>query len=192
MKDRIAVLITGASGSIYGYRALEMLSVNYDVHSVISSSARVVMRHELGVELKDLRERFPKVTFHNEKDLTSPLASGSYLTGTKAVLVMPCSTSTLGSVACGVNITLIHRVCEVALKERVKLIMLVREMPYSRIHLENMLRLTDAGAIIVPASPAFYHRPRSVEDMIDFVVGKVFDLIPVSHELYNRWRGGEK
>ena len=188
---RFVLCITGASGVIYGYRALEELGQIGHVDVVVSGAGETVLRHELGMDISSMREEFKDATFHDEKDLLSPLASGSYLTGSEAVLVMPCSTSTLSAVANGVNMTLIHRVCEVALKERIRLIMLVREMPYSRLHLENMLRLTDAGAIILPASPGFYHNPKSIEDLIDFVVGKVFDLIGIEHDLYNRWKGGE-
>ncbi len=188
---RFTLCITGASGVIYGYRALEELRRHGRIDAVVSKSGETVLRHELGKGIEQLKEEFWDITFHEERDFLSPLASGSYLTGMEAVLVIPCSTSTLSAVAGGVNMTLVHRVCEVALKERIKLIMLVREMPYSRIHLENMLRLTDAGAIIVPASPGFYHKPENIDSLVNFVVGKVFDLIGLKHDLYNRWKGGE-
>ena len=188
--NRFVLCITGASGAVYGYRCLEELVKVGHVDAVVSGSGQTVMKHELGLTLKDLKDRFPEAVFHDERDFLSPLASGSYLSGTEAVLVIPCSTSTLGAVAGGVNFTLIHRVCEVALKERIKLIMVVREMPYSKVHLENMLKVTEAGAVVVPASPGFYHRPEKIEDLVDFVVGKVFDLIGLEHDLYNRWRGG--
>jgi 4-hydroxy-3-polyprenylbenzoate decarboxylase len=189
---KFVVCITGASGVIYGYRVLEELSRKSHVEAVVSSSGETVLKEELGIGMGELTEKFPKVRFHSEKDFTSPLASGSFLSSFGGVLVVPCSTSTLGAVASGVNFTLIHRVCEVALKERVKLIMLVREMPYSRVHLENMIKLTEAGAIIMPASPAFYHRPKTLEDAVNFVIGKIFDSLGVEHDLYNRWKGGEE
>lgn len=188
---RFVLCITGASGSVYGYRLLEELSKEGQVDAVVSKAGITVLREEMGKDLKGLRDEFPKVNFYGEAELTAPIASGSTLTKYKAVLVAPCSMSTLSSVANGVNINLIHRVCEVALKERVKLVMLVREMPYSRVHLENMLKATDAGAIVVPASPGFYHRPKTLEDVINFVVGKVLDLIGVEHQLYERWKGGK-
>jgi len=188
---RFVLCITGASGSVYGYRLLEELSKEGQVDAVVSRAGITVLREEMGKDLKGLREEFPKVNFYGEAELTAPIASGSTLTKYEAVLVAPCSMSTLSSVANGVNINLIHRVCEVALKERVKLIMLVREMPYSRVHLENMLKATDAGAIVVPASPGFYHRPKTLEDVVNFVVGKVLDLIGVEHQLYERWKGGK-
>ena len=189
---KFVLCITGASGSVYGIRLLEELSRTGRVDVVISSAGATVLKEELSKTLKDIREEFPKANFYGERDLTAPIASGSVLTNYEAVVVAPCSTSTLASVANGVNINLIHRVCEVALKERVRLVMLVREMPYSKVHLENMLKLTEAGAIVVPASPGFYHRPRTLEDLVNFVVGKVLDLLGLEHELYNRWKGGGK
>ena len=186
---RFVLCITGASGSIYGYRLLEELSGRGQVEAVVSSTGATVLKEEMGKTLKEFKEEFPEVNFYGEGELTAPIASGSFLTNYEAVLVAPCSMSTLASVANGVNINLIHRVCEVALKERVRLVLLVREMPYSRIHLENMLKATDAGAIVVPASPGFYHRPKSLEDLVNFVVGKVLDLVGVEHNLYQRWKG---
>ncbi len=188
--ERFVLCITGASGVIYGYRTLQILSKSYHVDTVVSDAGSIVLREELGKDLKDLKLEFPEVNFYGAKELTAPVASGSVLTKYRAVLVIPCSTNTLGSVANGVNINLIHRICEVALKERVTLIMLVREMPYSRVHLENMLKIDRAGGIVVPASPGFYHRPKSVEDLVNFVVGKILDLVGVEHKLYNRWKEG--
>ncbi len=185
---RFVLCITGASGVVYGYRTLEVLSRENEVHLIVSGSGETVLKEEMGITLKDIRERFPKVRIHDRRDMTSPLASGSRLREFQAVLVVPCSTSTLGNVANGINQNLIHRVCEVALKERVPLILLVREMPYSKIHLENMLKVTSAGAVVMSASPGFYHGPRKIEDLIDFVVGKVLDQAGVTHDLFRRWR----
>ncbi len=182
--------ITGASGAVYGYRLLEVLSEDFELDVVVSSAGAIVLKEELGKKVEDLKAEFPQVRFWNEKNLTSPIASGSRLVKYRGVVVAPCSMSTLGAVANGVNNNLIHRVCEVALKERVKLVMLVREMPYSRVHIENMLKATDAGAVIMPASPGFYHRPETLEEIIDFVVGKVLDQLGVEHTLFKRWGGG--
>ncbi|EDP75776.1 UbiX family flavin prenyltransferase [Hydrogenivirga sp. 128-5-R1-1] len=190
--DRFVLCITGASGAVYGYRVLQVLSEFSYVDVVVSGAGSIVLREELDKDLQGLKEEFPSVKFHGEKDLTAPIASGSVLTGYRGVVVIPCSMSTLASVANGVNNNLIHRVCEVALKERVKLVMVVREMPYSRVHIENMLKVTDAGAIVTPASPGFYHRPGSLQEVVDFVVGKVLDQLGVKHELYKRWKGGGK
>ncbi len=189
---KFVLCITGASGAVYGYRVLQILSSIARVDVVVSRAGGIVLEQELGRSVSELREEFPKANFYGERDISAPIASGSVLTSYRGVLLMPCSMSTLASVASGVNINLIHRVCEVALKERVKLVMLVREMPYSRIHIENMLKVTDAGAVVVPASPGFYHQPKRMEDLIDFVVGKVLDLLGVEHQLYNRWKGGEE
>jgi len=185
---RFVLCITGASGVIYGYRTLEVLSAEHEVHLIVSRSGRTVLREEMGLTLEDLKERFPKAVFHDPADMTSPLASGSRLREFRAVLVVPCSTSTLGNIASGTNQNLIHRVCEVALKERVPLLLLIREMPYSKIHLENMLKVTEAGAVVMPASPGFYHGPKTLEDLVDFVVGKVLDQAGVEHNLFRRWR----
>ncbi len=187
---RFVLCITGASGAIYGYRLLELLSSRFEIDVVISSAGAIVLKEELDKSLEDLKGEFKGVKFWDERNLTSPIASGSRLTGYSGVIVAPCSMSTLGAVANGVNSNLIHRVCEVALKERVKLVMLVREMPYSRVHIENMLKATDAGAVVVPASPGFYHRPKTLEEAVDFVVGKILDLFQIEHTLYNRWKGG--
>jgi 4-hydroxy-3-polyprenylbenzoate decarboxylase len=108
-----------------------------------------------------------------------------------AVVVLPCSVSTLGAVANGIVSNLIHRVCDVALKERIPLIMAVREMPLSAIHLENMLKLQRLGVAAFPISPAFYHKPQSVEDIVSFAVGKIFDLLGVDLDLFNRWGEGK-
>ncbi len=185
---RFVLCITGASGAIYGYRLLEVLSQKAELDVVISSAGSVVLKEELGLTPVQLKEKFPQVRFWKERELTAPVASGSKLVKYAGVVVAPCSMSTLGAVAGGVNVNLIHRVCEVALKERVKLVMLVREMPYSRVHIENMLRATDAGAVIVPASPGFYHRPKTLEELVDFVVGKVLDQLRVEHNLFKRWK----
>ncbi len=187
---RFVLCITGASGSIYGYRTLQVLSEGAEVDVVLSSAGHIVLREELGKTGEELKKEFPSVRFYGEEELTAPVASGSTLIRYDGVVVIPCSMSTLASVANGVNNNLIHRVCEVALKERVKLIMVVREMPYSRTHIENMLRVTEAGAVVAPASPGFYHRPKSVEEVVDFVVGKVLDQLGFEHELYKRWKGG--
>jgi len=188
--ERFVICITGASGSIYGYRTIQELSKKHHLDVVVSDAGLLVMKEELGKSLKDLKLEFPEVDFYGEKEIASPVASGSVLTKYKAVLVMPCSMSTLACVANGVNTNLIHRICEVALKERVKLVLLVREMPYSRVHIENMLKVTDAGAIVIPASPGFYHKPGSIDDLVNCVVGKVLDIAGIDHELYNRWKGG--
>ncbi|AEF19850.1 MAG: UbiX family flavin prenyltransferase [Hydrogenobaculum sp.] len=185
MKESIALLITGASGSIYAVRTFEVLKERYDLHVVMSKTAKYVMGYETGVG-----EEFFKKEAHvyDYTDFAAPISSGSFLCKFKGVLVVPCSMGTLGAVASGVAQNLIHRVCDTALKERVPLVMLVREMPYNSIHLENMLKLTNAGAIIMSASPGFYHKPKTLEESIDFVVGKVLDTLRIDHNIYKRWK----
>lgn len=186
---RFVFCITGASGAIYGYRTLEVLSqMSFEVDVIVSSSGWIVLKEELDLSPHALKARFPNFTYHNERDIASAIASGSRLIHYGGVLVCPCSMSTLAHVANGINSNLIHRVCEVALKERVPLLMLLREMPLSEIHLENMLKLKRAGAMVMLASPGFYHRPSSIGELVDFVVGKVLDSMRINHTLFRRWK----
>ncbi len=190
MSGNVVLCITGASGAIYGYRLLQVLtSMDFHVDLIVSSSGWVVLKQELDLTKEQIIKEFPKVRLIPEKAISDRVASGSRLVLYKGVLVAPCSMSTLAHVASGTNQNLIHRVCEVALKERVPLILLVREAPYSLVHLKNMLEVAQAGATIVPASPGFYHRPKSMEELVDFVVGKVLDSLRVEHSLYRRWKG---
>ena len=189
-ENNFVVCITGASGVIYGIRLIEELSKFGKVYVIVSKNGYIVMEKEHKIKKTDFIKRFSKnrnVFIISEKNIASNLASGSFLTNFKAVIVAPCSMSTLGAIANGVNYNLIHRVSEVALKEKVKLILLVREMPYSLIHIENMRKVSLAGGIIAPASPSFYNYPESIDDMINFVIGKILDLIGIENNLYKRW-----
>lgn len=189
MSKKLVLCITGASGAIYGYRLLQVLtSMDFEIDLVISSSGWVVLKQELEITKTRILQDFPNIRLIPEKDISSPIASGSRLIHYNGVVVAPCSMSTLAHVASGTNQNLIHRVCEVALKERVPLLLLVREAPYSVIHLKNMLAVAQAGALIMPASPGFYHKPQSIQDLVDFVVGKVLDSLRIEHDLYRRWR----
>ena len=186
MNIKTVLCITGASGSIYGLKLCKFLSQLGEVDLIISSSGYEVIKEEVG--LKALNELGNNVNMYEEKDFTSPVASGSRIHEYKGIIVAPCSMSTLACIANGINKNLIHRVCEVALKERIPLVLLVREMPYSVVHLENMLKVSKAGAIVMPASPAFYTKPKSIEDMINFVIGKILDVLGIKHSLYKRWK----
>ncbi|WP_448584679.1 UbiX family flavin prenyltransferase [Thermocrinis sp.] len=189
MAKKAVLCITGASGSIYGYRLLEVLDgMGFNLDLIVSTAGAVVLKEELGLSLKDIQQRFPRVRLVSEKAIADSVASGSRLINYTGVLVAPCSMSTLACVANGINQNLIHRVCETALKERVPLVLIVREAPYSLIHLENMLKVARAGATILPASPAFYHKPKSVEEIVDFIVGKALDNLRIEHNLYKRWK----
>lgn len=177
---RILVAITGASGIVYGRRLAEVLrDGRHEVAVVASSGAEKVAKAE--------GESLPKCDY-SENDFSSPFASGS--NAADAVVVCPCSLKTLGEIANGVGSTLITRASEVALKERKKLVLVVRETPLSYIAIKNMETVTLAGGIVLPACPGFYHKPSSVMDMVDFVVGKMLDQIGVQNKLFKRWKDG--
>lgn len=182
------VAMTGASGSCYGIRLLQVLiAQGLEPYVVVSAAARQVMAVELGSG--ELNDHLGASGYREEdvRDLTSPLASGSF--PTSGMVIVPCSTGTLGSIAHGISSNLIHRAAEVSLKERRRLIVVPRETPLSPITLQNMLTLAQAGAHVVPASPGFYHAPKRIEDLVDFVVARVLDLMQIPNELTRRWTG---
>jgi 4-hydroxy-3-polyprenylbenzoate decarboxylase len=195
--QRVFVALTGASGSVYGLRLVEQLCLNgIEVTFCASCSGTQVCREETGLDLSgDLAKAVERLYAHLEietalemvhpDDLFCRAASGS--SAPDAMIVAPCSMGTLARIACGISGNLIERVADVMLKEHRPLLLVPRETPLSDIHLENMLRLSRAGAQIIPAMPAFYHRPEAVIDMVDFMVGKVLDQLCVKHELYRRW-----
>ncbi len=177
---RILLAITGASGLEYGRRLAEVLRAdkNVTLGIVISSGAKMVAEEE-GAELPEAD--------YSETDFSCPYASGS--NPPDAMVVAPCSLKTLGEIANGVGSSLITRAAEVTLKERKKLILVIRETPYSLIAIKNMERVTIAGAVVLPASPGFYGKPKSVDDMIDFVVARVLDQLGLMHKIGKRWKG---
>ncbi len=182
------VAITGASGSCYAVRLLEVLiEQGLEPYVVVSPAGRQVMGVELGIS--DLKGRLGATGYREEdvRDLASPLASGSF--PTSGMVVIPCSTGTLGSLAHGISSNLIHRAGEVCLKERRPLIVVPRETPLSQITLQNMLTLAQAGVHVVPANPGFYHAPKKIEELVDFMVARVLDLMKITHELSGRWTG---
>lgn len=193
----IAVAITGASGPILGIRLVEeLLKAGETVHAVVSEGAWRVIGHELGYRKSGpaplaaiLRKRglapLKSLAESDDGDFFSPLASGS--TPVEALVVAPCSMKTLAAAACGYSDSLITRACDVALKERRRLVLVARETPLSAIHLENMLKLSRAGAVILPPALAFYTRPRTASDMTDFIVGKALNVIGVKHSLFKGW-----
>ncbi|MFN4319629.1 MAG: UbiX family flavin prenyltransferase [Aquificaceae bacterium] len=189
MQGKVVLCITGGSGAIYGYRLLQVLSsLGFHIDLVVSSSGFVVLKEELNITKGDILKEFPSISLFSERDIASPVASGSRLVKYTGVIIAPCSMSTLAHIANGTNQNLIHRIGEVALKERIPLVLLVREAPYSLVHIKNMLKAAQAGAIVIPASPAFYHKPKTVQDLVDFVVGKVLDSLRIDHRLYRRWK----
>ena len=195
--ERVFVAMTGASGSVYGLRLVEQLCLSgIDVTFSASCSGTQVCREETGLDLSgDPAKALERLYAHLEvetgiemvhpDDLFCPAASGS--AAPDAMVVCPCSMGTLARVAAGISGNLIERAADVILKERRPLLLVPRETPLSDIHLENMLRLSRAGAQIIPAMPAFYHGPEAVIDMVDFMVGKVLDHLGVGHELFKRW-----
>ena len=178
------VAITGASGVIYGKRLLEVLrEKNIETHLIISRAGEKIIEHELGITKSEL-ERLSNYAYE-EDDLAAPLASGSFLTD--GMIIIPCSTKTLAGIAHGYSENLILRAAEVSLKERRKLILVPRETPLSVVHLRNLLELSTQGVIIIPAMPAFYHKPKNISGLVDFIVGKVLDSLGIKHELFERY-----
>ena len=196
--QEIIVAITGASGTQYAIRLLQMLvDGGCRVHLTISQAGARVLKHEMDIRI-DL-ENFSataltcrtttQISYYHFEDISAPIASGTF--PVDAMVIIPCSMSTLAGVASGLGNNLILRAADVCLKENRKLILVPRETPLGTIAIENMLRASRAGACILPAMPAFYHGPKKIDDMIDFVVGKVLDQLGVPHELFARWGGGE-
>jgi 4-hydroxy-3-polyprenylbenzoate decarboxylase len=198
MQSPIAVAFTGASGMQYGLRLLEcLLRAERSVYLMVSQAAQVVASMETDLRLSGRSDeiqayltghfgaRTGQLQVFGRQQWTAPVASGS--NPPEAVVICPCTSGTLASVANGICDDLIDRAADVALKERRKLILVVRETPFSTVHLENMLRLSQAGAIIMPANPGFYFRPQSVADIVDFMVARVLDHLAVPHELSERW-----
>jgi 4-hydroxy-3-polyprenylbenzoate decarboxylase len=189
----VVVAMTGASGAPYAVRLLQVLSrFERMIHLTISNSAVQVLREELGLEvsLESPQPAFAGVApdrliYHHYQDFNASIASGSFPTA--GMVVIPCSMSTLGAIAAGATSNLITRAADVHLKERRKLIVVPRETPLSLIHLENMVKVTRAGGVVLPAMPGWYHRPRQIRDLIDFVVARVCDQLGIQNALVRRW-----
>ena len=181
---RLIVAITGASGVVYGKRLLEALrEKKVETYLIVSKAAKNVIKHELETTKRELEKLASHV--YDVDDLSAPIVSGSFKTG--GMIVIPCSMKTLAGIAHGYSENLILRAADVTLKEKRKLILVPRETPLSVVHLRNMLDLASQGVYILPAVPAFYHKPQKIEDLIDFVVGKALDLLEIEHELFKRW-----
>ena len=183
---KIVVGITGGSGAVYALALLHQLRIlECETHLVVSRMGAYVMDHECGVSLEELRTFADR--FYEDDDLAAPISGGSFRTFGMAVV--PCSMKTLASIAGGFSESLLTRAADVTLKERRKLVLVTRESPLSVIHLENMLAATRAGAVVMPASPGFYHRPESVAEMVVSFSGRILDALGVEHSLTRRWEG---
>lgn len=193
---RWIVGITGASGSIYGVRLVEeLLKQRYEVHLVVTEAGWRVLKEELGWETTRRAEAVERafcvnetpgrLIFHPNGDIGASIASGSFRV--EGMFIMPCSMGTLSSIAHGSSTNLMTRAADVMLKEGRKLLIVPRETPLHAIHLENMLTLARLGVRIVPAMPAFYYKPQSMDEMVNFLVGKVLDNADIDHDLYRRW-----
>ena len=203
MSSTVCLAFTGASGMPYGVRLLEcLLEAGSRVQLLYSQVAQVVAKQEIGLELPSraseaqvlLQERFAglpgRLEVFGRDEWFSPVASGS--NPPDAMVVCPCTMGTLAAIAQGLANNLIERAADVVLKEGRKLVLVPRETPLSVIHLENMLRLARAGAVILPPAPGFYHHPQCVKDLLDFVVGRILDQLSVPHSLMPRWGAGEE
>ena len=193
---RLIVGITGASAGVYAVRLLEVLTQHEDieVHLTISASGARALSEELQIEIDlsnfELKSLIgissPRVIYHHESDIAAPIASGSFRT--EGMIVVPCSMGSLASIAGGISRNLIQRAADVCIKERRKLVLVPRETPLSSIHLENMLKLSRMGVCLLPAMPGFYHFPKNVDDLFNFVVTKILDQFGIDTKLIQRWK----
>lgn len=195
---RVTLAVTGASGSQYALRLLDCLvRADVEVFFLISQAAQLVVATETDLQLppkpqaleafltEHYQARAGQIRVFGKQDWMSPVASGSGAPA--AMVVCPCSTGTLSAIATGASNNLIERAADVTLKERRQLILVPRESPYSTIHLENMLTLSRMGAVILPASPGFYHQPQSIDDLVDFVVARILNQLGIEQDLLQRW-----
>lgn len=195
---RYILAISGASGSILGIRVLENLIRVSEVHLIISSNSFSIIREETGLDWfseneKDVEKRIreylgsSRLYYYDESKLAAPISSGSFLTS--GMLVVPCSMKTLAGIANGYANNLTERAADVTIKEGRPILLSPREMPLSAIHIENMLKLARLGVKIAPPIPAFYHKPKSIDEIVDFIAGKILDCFGIDHKLFRRWEG---
>jgi len=183
---RLVVAITGSSGVVYGARLLEECKkLGVKTELVVSKAAEKLLELELGKKSEDLKKLATRS--YAPDDMTAPIASGSYKTD--GMVIAPCSMKTVGAIANGISDNLITRAADVTLKQKRRLVVVPRETPLNLIHLENMAKLTRAGAVVLPAMPAFYQGPKEISDLVDFVVGRILEMFDIEHKLYKRWSG---
>lgn len=181
--------ITGASGSVYAMRLTEVLrAAGHELYAVVTDSGWKVLEYECGVTKEQFREKVD--VLYESDDIAAAIASGSFKTA--AMFVVPCTMKTTACIANGISDNLLTRAADVMLKEGRPLILVPRETPMSAIHLENLLKLARLGVKIVPACPAYYHKPTKINDLVDMIVGKICDVAGIENELFSRWQGTEK
>lgn len=184
---RLIIAITGATGAVYGVRLLQILKESPDIetHLVLSDAGVLNVHQELDMSRKDVEGLADAA--HSQRDIGAAIASGSFQN--EGMIIAPCSMRTLAAVAHGLSDNLITRAADVVLKERRRLILMVRETPFNLAHLRNMTSVTEMGGIIFPPLPAFYHRPQNIDEMVDHTVARVLDLLCIDHALAPRWQG---
>jgi len=183
---RLVIGISGASGVAYGIRALEILKeLKVETHLVLTTAACETIRLETNKNVADIEKLATKS--YRIGNVAASLSSGSFRTD--GMVIIPCSMKTLGGIASGYSDNLLLRTAEVTMKERRPLVLVVRETPLNLIQIENMATVARAGAVVLPAMPAFYHKPKTIDDLVDHLVGKVLDVLGVEHDLYSRWKG---
>lgn len=186
MHKKIVIGISGTSGVILGIRLLEFLSkTDLKTHLIITKTAKKIIKYETSFKIKEIKNLATKV--YDNENFFGDIASGSFKT--EGMIIIPCSMKSLGGIANGYSNNLLLRCADICLKEKRKLILVVRETPLNLIHIENMEKATIAGAIILPAVMTFYSSPKKIDDMIDHLIGKVLDVFGIENELYKRWKG---
>ena len=185
--QRIVIAITGATGAVYGVRLLQVLKELplVETHLVVSDAAVLTLHQETGLQRKEVEALADVV--HKQHNIGASIASGSFQSD--GMVVAPCSMKTLASVAHGLSDNLVARAADVVLKERRRLVLMVRETPFNLAHLRNMTAVTEMGGIIFPPLPSFYHQPQSIAEMVDHTVARVIDLFGIEHQLAPRWNG---
>ncbi len=189
---RSFVALTGASGILYGFGIIKALQkAGFEVHTAAANEALANAQAETGAAYKSIEDMYKSngienIIIHNNNDLSASVSSGSFKV--EHYIIAPASMGFVGRCANGISSSLIERCADVALKERRQLVVLFREMPLSTIHLENLTRLSQAGAVIIPAAPGFYNKPETIDDLVNFVTGKVLDVIGIDNSCYTRWK----
>ncbi len=182
----IVIAITGASGVIYGKRLLEVLKdLGEETAVIVTDPAKIILDYELGIKEEDIKLLASE--YYLPKDLTSSINSGSFKF--ESMVIVPCTMKTLSAIANGYANNAVTRSADVTLKERRKLVIVPRETPLRSVHMENMLKVSKEGGIILPAMPGFYHKPQSKDELVDFIVGKILDVLGIDNNMFERWTG---